>query len=130
MRAHRPPRGQAWQGPQIPGHLMRDIAIIKIVKEFDQGAGGISFEVERSETVLNGAVLPLSNEDLQRLPEGTSTTNTQKIYTNGAVLRPGQLIEDSLDGQQYTVGTELTHGPIHGLKRYIITKKGVAASGR
>ena len=130
MRAQRPPRGQAWRGPQLPKRLMRDLYRIDVTKTFLQDEGGISVEDERVALVFKGAVMPLSNEDLQRLPEGTSTINSQKIYTNGQELEPGQLVQDSLDGQTYTVTTELTHNPVHGMKRYIVNKRGVAAYGR
>jgi len=109
---------------------MRDFFRIDVVKEFLQDEGGVSRETERIVYTFSGALLPLNNEDLQRLPDGTSTANSQKIYTNGAALAPGQLVQDSLDGQTYTVGTELTHTPIHGMKRYVVTRKGAAANGR
>lgn len=130
MRPQRPPRGAAWSGPQISRRLMRDFCRIDVVKEFFQDEGGITKETRRVVSTIKAALLPLNNEDLQRLPDGTSTVNAQKIYTNGETLDPGQLVQDSLDGQTYTVGTELTHAPIHGMKRYVVTKKGVAANGR
>lgn len=130
MRPQRPPLGQAWNGPKILGNLMRDFYSIDTKKEFFQDEGGIYKEVERIVSTFKGALLPLNNEDLQRLPDGTSTVNSQKIYTNGEILKLNQLVQDSLDNQIYSVGTELTHTPIHGMKRYIVTKKGAASNGR
>ena len=127
MRPSRPPRGSSWRGPQLPRHLLRRFSCIEMSKEFLQDQGGISQEISRIIISFEGALLPINNEDLQYLPEGSYTVNSQKIYTNGAMLQPGQLVQDSLDGQVYTVFTELTHSPIHGLKRYVVTKKGVAA---
>lgn len=128
MRPVRPPRGSAWNGPQIPKKLLRDCYRIDVVKEFFQDEGGVYRETERIVSVFRGAILPINNEDLQLLPEGTVTVNSQKLYTNGAELKPGQLVRDSLDNRMYTVQTELTHMPIHGLKRYVVTRKGAAAS--
>jgi len=130
MRTPRPPKGQMRKGAQIPKHLLRCLYGIDIAKTFLQMEGGISVETERIMFAFDGAVLPLSNEDLQRLPEGTSTINSQKIYTNGEALTPGQLVKDSLDGQIYTVTTELTHNTIHGMKRYVVTRRSVSANGR
>lgn len=128
MRPQRPPRGNAWNGPRIPNKLLHDCYRISVVKEFLQNEGGIYKEIERIVSVFQGAILPLNNENLQLLPEGTVTVNSQKLYTNGAELEPGQLVQDSLDNQTYTVQTELTHKPIHGLKRYMVTRKGAAAN--
>lgn len=35
-------------------------------------------------------------------------------------LKPGQVIRDTYDGQQYTVKTELGHNSIHPMLRYIV----------
>ena len=129
MRPQRQPRGGAWKGPQIPKRLLHPFLRIEIQKEYRPDKGGIYETVGRSAVEFLGAIFPLSNEDLKRLPEGTSTTNAQKIYTNGEQLRPGQRVEDTLDGQVYTVDTELTHSPIHGLKQYLVTRKGAASRG-
>lgn len=129
MRPQRPHHGQLWSGPKLPKHVLHDFSKINVEKVFLQEEGGVYRESIRKLATFQGAILPLSNEDLQRLPDGTSTTNSQKIYTNGEALAPGQLVQDSLDGQTYTVTTELTHTPIHGLKRYVVNRKGVAAHG-
>ena len=36
----------------------------------------------------------------------------------------GAQFRDGYDGQVYTVKQELTHGPVHSLKRYMVEKKG------
>ena len=62
-------------------------------------------------SVFKGAVLPLSNEDWKLLPEGSYTKNSQKLYTADPVtLMPGQVVQDTFDGQRYTVKTMLAHG--------------------
>ena len=127
MRRQRPPRGIGTKGPVISGKIMRTFLKITVKKEFLQDEGGVYKNIETMSESLQAALLPLNNEDLQRLPEGTSTINSQKLYTNGEELGVGQQVRDSLDGKVYTVEVELTHNPIHGLKRYVVTKKGGAA---
>lgn len=130
LRPQRPPRGGAWNGPRIPQRLLRDFYRIETVKTFRQDKGGIYETVSRTESSFRGALFPINNEDLQYLPEGTSTVDSQKLYTDGDALEAGRQVRDSLDGREYTVITELTHGPVHGLRRYIVTRKGSAASGK
>lgn len=127
MRPQRPPRGSYTRGPQIPSKLMHDFYRIDVKKEFLQDEGGIYKDIGQVLNSFKGAILPLNNKDLQRLPEGTSTVYSQKIYTNGETLEVGQLVQDSLDNQTYTVIAELTYEPIDSLKRYIVNKRGAAA---
>jgi len=129
MRPVHPPRGGAWSGPRIPKRLLRDFHRIETTKTFRQDKGGIYETASQAISTFQGTLFPINNEDLQYLPEGTSTVNSQKLYTDGETLSLGQQVRDSLDDQAYTVGTELTHGPVHGLKRYIVTKKGAAGNG-
>ena len=55
---------------------------------------------------------------------GSYTLNAQKVYTNGHTLQVGAQFRDGFDGQIYTVKQELTHGPVHSMKRYMVEKKG------
>lgn len=129
MRPPRPPHGGAWAGPQIPARLLHPFSRIVISREFRQEEGGV---YKRTRTVTSGfmgVILPINNKDLQLLPEGSSTVDTQKIYTNGDILEVGQLVLDSQDNQIYTVITELSHNSLHGLKRYIVTRRGESADG-
>ena len=48
----------------------------------------------------------------------------RKVYTNGHTLQVGAQFRDGFDGQIYTVKQELTHGPVHSMKRYMVEKKG------
>ena len=128
MRITRPPRGSSWGGPQIPKGLLHDCYSIDTVKEFKQDEGGVYKATDTVTATFKGTVMPLNNEDLQMLPDGTSTTNSKKIYTNGFELRPGQRVRDGYDNQDYTVLTELTHGPVHSMKRYVVNRKGAASN--
>jgi len=79
-------------------------------------------------TKLKGVVMPLSNKDLEYLPEGTYTKDSRKLYTNGATVEVGAQFTDTFDQNTYTVTTEMTHGPIHPQKRYMVTLRGRASS--
>lgn len=77
--------------------------------------------VDEPVTSFWGIVMPLSNLDLKRLPEGSYTYNSQKLYTDDPVeIKPGQIILDTYDGQKYTVTQELSHNSIHPMVRYIV----------
>lgn len=58
------------------------------------------------------------------IDSGSYTLNAQKVYTNGHTLQVGAQFRDGFDGQIYTVKQELTHGPVHSMKRYMVEKKG------
>lgn len=116
---------RSWRGPKIPKNLLHDM--YEITKEgggYDPEKGGQFTGGKPVEKLFKGVVMPLSNEDLQYMDSGTSTKNAQKVYTNGATLTIGARFRDGFDGQEYTVKQELTHGPIHPLKRYLVEKKG------
>lgn len=130
MRASRPPRGGGTPGPQLPKRLLRPFYRLEAERVFRQDKGGVYETLAREESAFSGALLPVNNEDLQYLPDGAATINSQKLYTNGETLRLGQQVRDSLDGQVYTVFQELTHSPLLGLRRYVITKKGAAGNGK
>ena len=58
---------------------------------------------------------------LKNLPEGTYTQNAQKLYTDDRVeIGTNQIIEDTFDGQRYTVKTSLGHNSIHPMMQYIV----------
>ena len=115
--------------PQIPGQLLRNMKKITPGGSRDAENGGQWKPTLNPVTVMfKGIVLPLSNEDLQYLPEGTYTQNSQKLYTNGATVDVGAQFIDTFDGNTYTVTTELTHGPTHPMKRYLVEARGGASS--
>ncbi len=116
---------RTWRGPKLPRSLLHDMY------EVHTEGGGYSSENggqwkagETVETKFQGVVMPLNNEDLQYIDSGTYTLNCQKVYTNGHQLRVGAEFRDGYDGQTYTVKQELTHGPVHPMKRYMVEKKG------
>ena len=115
--------------PQIPLGLLHNMRRIQPGGVHDSDNGGqwqpdLSPEV----SVFKGAVMPLSNEDLQYLPEGTYTRLTQKLYTNSARVAVGATFTDTFDNATYTITQELTHGPIHPMKRYLVEARGGASS--
>lgn len=118
---------RTWKGPKIPRALLHDMFEVHTEGgDYDKENGGQWKPGKQVETKFQGAVLPLNNEDLQYMDSGTYTVNAQKVYTNGYTLRIGAQFRDGYDGQLYTVKQELTHGPIHPLKRYMVEKKGAS----
>ena len=116
---------RTWKGPKIPRSLMHGMfEITREGGEYSPENGGQYTGGKPIETPFQGVVMPLSNEDLQYLDGGTSTKNSQKVYTNGKTLSVGAQFRDGYDGQVYTVKQELTHGPVHPMKRYLVEKKG------
>lgn len=118
---------KSWRGPKIPRALLHDM--YELTREgggYDPDNGGQYTGGKIVEVMFKGVVMPLNNEDLQYLDGGTSTKNSQKVYTNGATLTIGAQFRDGYDGQTYTVKQELTHGPIHPMKRYLVEKKGAS----
>lgn len=113
--------------PTIPLGLLHDIIELEPGGSYDQSKGGQWIPQKPASVTFKGVVMPVNNEDLQYAPTGTHTQNSQKLYTNGHSLSVGQQIQDTYDGQTYTVKQELTHGPIHPLKRYVVEKKGVSS---
>jgi hypothetical protein len=113
--------------PKIPAGLLHDMKRVTVATTLDTDNGGQHKPTLPSSQMFKGVVMPLSNEDLQYMPEGTYTRNSQKVYTNGATLEVGAQFTDLYDNATYSVVQELTHGPIHPMKRYVVEKKGRAA---
>ena len=106
--------------PRLPRALLHPIKVYERTFVHD-GPGGQSRPVDKAVKTFKGIIMPLSNKDLKYLPEGTYTENSQKLYTDDPVkIRPNQIIEDTFDGQRYTVKTELGHNTIHPMVRYIV----------
>ena len=116
---------RTWRGPRLPRSLLH--TMYRITKEggrYDPERGGQFTGGKTVEVPFQGVVMPMNNEDLQYMDSGTSTINVQKVYTNGETLEIGAQFRDGYDDQVYTVKQELTHGPIHSMKRYMVEKKG------
>ena len=93
-----------WKGPQIPRSLLHSMYEVHTEGGgYDKEQGGQWKPGTTVETAFQGVVMPLNNEDLQYIDSGSYTLNAQKIYT---------------------VKQELTHGPVHSMKRYMVEKKG------
>ena len=119
-------REENWmKGPQIPRSLLHSMYEVHTEGGgYDKEQGGQWKPGTTVETAFQGVVMPLNNEDLQYIDSGSYTLNAQKVYTNGHTLQVGAQFRDGFDGQIYTVKQELTHGPVHSMKRYMVEKKG------
>lgn len=107
--------------PKLPRALLHILTVSERTFVMDAANGGQSRPVETTVASFWGIVLPLSNKDWKQLPEGSFTQNTQKLYTDDPVaIKPGQIIRDTYDGQQYTVKTELNHNSIHSMLRFLV----------
>ena len=114
--------------PRLPRALLHQLKVYERTFVRD-GPGGQSRPVEKAVKTFKGIVMPLSNKDLKDLPEGTYTENSQKLYSDDPVeVSTNQIIEDTFDGQRYTVKTSLGHNSIHPMVRYIV--EGVVKKGR
>lgn len=114
--------------PQIPRGLLHTMYDLKAAGGYDQDRGGQWIPSREPEKVpFQGAVLPVSDKDLQRELSGTVTDHSEKIYTNGYALRPGAQVYDPQSGMSYTVTQELGHNSIHPMKRYLVEARGEAA---
>jgi hypothetical protein len=93
----------------------------------DQTKGGQFVPGTEKLVRFSGALLPMSEKDLRRLPQGTITGNQQKVYTNGFALNVGAEVKAS-DGLRYVVIKEYEYSQIHShFRRYIVERKGGAA---
>lgn len=110
----------------IPEVLLHTMYEIRSGARFVQANGGQWVPGEESRIPFKGVVLPVNDKDLVRDMAGTYVKCTEKVYTNGHMLKNGAQIEDS-DGTRYTVTQELGHHSLHPLKRYLIERKEAAA---
>lgn len=112
--------------PMIPGGLLHDMYEIQSGSGFSQESGGQWVPGENKRITFKGVVLPVNDKDLIRDTGGTFAQCSEKIYTNGHLLRIGARVEDT-GGDVYTVTQELGHNTIHPMKRYLVERKGEAA---
>lgn len=113
--------------PAIPGGLLHTMYEVTAGGSYDQAKGGQWVPTEPTRTAFEGAVLPISNKDLQRSPQGTFSQFSEKVYTNGHPLLVGAQVYDPQTDTTYTVTQELGHNSIHPMKRYVVEAKGGAA---
>ena len=96
--------------PRIPRGLLHKIEEIVPGGSYDQAAGGQWKPTTPAAKTFDGCIMPVNNEDLQYAEAGTYTKNSMKLYTNGYAVRPGQMIRDTFDGQEYTASGNLVSG--------------------
>ena len=118
--------------PQIPEGLLHTMYDIISDGKIDQDAGGQWKKKKSKQVSFSGVVLPVSDKDLMREPQGTFTKLSEKIYTNGYALKVGGSVFDPQTGGRdrgiiYTITQELGHNSIHPLKRYVVEKKAVSS---
>lgn len=113
--------------PRLPTALLRPMEAVSYATEYDMLSGGQYMPRAPTVTQFQGIVMPVSDKDLRYAPEGTYTELSQKLYTQDAELRVGAQVRDPLDGRAYTVHAELSHGPIHPMRRYIVEAKEASA---
>ena len=65
--------------PKLPRALLHILTVSNRTFVRDPAAGGQSRPVDEPVTSFWGIVMPLSNLDLKRLPEGSYTFNSQKL---------------------------------------------------
>ncbi len=107
--------------PRLPRALLHILTVADRSFVRDPANGGQSRPVDTEVKTFWGVVLPLSNLDWKLLPEGSYTQDSQKLYTDDPiVIKPGQIIRDTYDGQLYTVTVELSHNSIHPMVRYLV----------
>lgn len=107
--------------PRLPKALLHPMIATTRTFERDPERGGQSKPVSQTTANFLGIVLPLTNEDWKQLSEGSYTENSQKLYTDEPItLVPGQIVQDTFDGQTYTVKKELSHNSIHPMLRYVV----------
>lgn len=107
--------------PRLPKQLLHTMQVVERRFERSKTHGNQSRPVDTIISEFKGVILPLSNQDLRLLPEGSIIENTQKLYTDDIVsIRPGDIVFDLRDGQRYTVKTLLDHNTIHPMRRYIV----------
>lgn len=113
--------------PMIPEGLMHTMYEVKTGGGVDQSKGGQWVPTASEKKPFKGVVLPISDTDLQREITGTVSDITEKIYTNGHVLKVGAQVYDPDSDTTYTVTQELGHNSIHPMKRYLVEARGGAA---
>ena len=114
--------------PQIPGCLLHTMYELRVSGGYSKGQGGQFVPTPEARVPFEGAVLPVSDKDLQRSPQGTFSARSEKIYTNGHSLQEGGQVFDPQTGTTYTITKELGHNSIHPMKRYVVEAKGGAAA--
>jgi hypothetical protein len=116
--------------PMLPKSIMHTLEELRApTPEYDPENGGqwVTDDKEVERISFQGAVLPVSEEDIKKAPQGTYTKDSRKVYTNGHDLQIGSQVYDPKDGATYHVTGDLNWGSIHPMRRYAVERKGATA---
>ena len=113
--------------PMIPAGMMHTMYEIQKDGYYDPDKGGQWVPTGPVKVPFHGVVLPVSDKDLARGLTGTVNNLSEKIYTNGHVLKTGAQVYDPDNDTTYTITQELGHNSIHPMKRYLVEARGGAA---
>ena len=92
----------------------------KLVTEGSYDDGGDYIEGGEKEVIFEGAILPLSERDMQYLPEGTYNIEDMKLYTDED-LQSNTIIE-TVKGVQYQIYGARKYDIISDFKRYFMKR--------
>lgn len=107
--------------PKLPGWTQQDCVELRYSQPvYDAAHGGQYRRGTPIEIPFRGAILPLSEKDLQYAPQGTTARDSRKLYTEHALLLSSEVRSG---GEQYSVTGELSYGGLHPLRRYILKRK-------
>lgn len=113
--------------PSLPRGMLRELFELQTGEPCYSPDNGGQWEPGEAQKVpFMGCVLPVSEEDWRKAPQGTYTEKSRKLYTNGHELHSGGVVCDPQEGQSYTVTGSLDYGSFSFLRRYIIEREGAA----
>lgn len=108
--------------PKIPTLVMTTLNHISYTDgHYDYDNGGVWVDGTMVEKPFQGALLPLSYEDLKYDKGGTYTSEDQKLYTYTA-FQKGEKIVDN--GIEYAVAQDKNHNRYGGGLHIYILKRG------
>lgn len=108
--------------PKLPNWTQQSCTELRYPEPvYDAEHGGQYRRGAPEEIAFHGALLPLSEKDLQYAPQGTSARDCRKLYTEHALLLSSEVITDG--NEHYSVTAELAYGGLHPLRRYILKRK-------
>lgn len=111
--------------PKLPNGIMKTLKKINVTGGAYSPTTGLWVDGTPIEVSFKGAILPLSQDDLQYNDGGTYTRNDRKVYTYDT-LKKGQKIKDNND-VEYTVDSDSDYDYISSFKRYYIKRVGASS---
>lgn len=106
----------------IEEHSTQFTVIIETEGHYDQDNGGIWVPGTGQEITLDGAILPLSSDELRHDANGTYTTADRKIFVY-TELKKGQRINHK--GKEYTIHEDKDYSSQSGVYVYYAKRAGV-----